>query len=258
MPGYGAASHFHRHDGRGAFQKRKDKNAQHVKVGTFVVDRFRHIRGKWSYQPIAAQNAEEGAYQRGRDFVPNFFRRPTKRAHGNDNPEHGGNDPQAWQGICHGAQSRDGLCRLVVLHFHVKFKQINDSHGHPIGDAVLREVAHRLLESVRNYDYVGRYGGEEFLVVLPECAPSDLIVTAERMRAHVSEKPVETDLGPIPVTISIGVAGQRPLGSELPREEELLRAADTALYCAKANGRNRVEQAPGIHPGDSARAATVQ
>jgi diguanylate cyclase len=111
---------------------------------------------------------------------------------------------------------------------------------------------------VRNYDYVGRYGGEEFLIILAECAPSDLIVTAERMRAYVSEKPVQTDLGSIPVTISIGVAAQRPLSSDFPKEEELVRAADTALYCAKANGRNRVEQAPGICPGDSARAASVQ
>jgi two-component system cell cycle response regulator len=138
------------------------------------------------------------------------------------------------------------------------FKQINDSHGHPTGDSVLREVAHRLIESVRNYDYVGRYGGEEFLIVLTQCAPADLIVTAERMRTHVSEKPVATDSGPILVTVSIGVAARRSLASELPKEEELVRAADTALYCAKANGRNRVEQAPGICPGDSARAATVQ
>lgn len=138
------------------------------------------------------------------------------------------------------------------------FKQINDSYGHPTGDAVLRDVARRLLESVRNYDYVGRYGGEEFLIVLAECSPSDLIVTAERMRVYVSEKPVDTDSGPIPVTISIGVAAQRDLGPKLRREEELVRAADKALYCAKANGRNRVEQAPEIFPAGSARAAAVQ
>ncbi len=138
------------------------------------------------------------------------------------------------------------------------FKRINDSYGHPTGDAVLREVAHRLLESVRNYDYVGRYGGEEFLIVLAECAPGDLAVTAERMRAHVSEKPVHTDSGPIAVTISIGLAAQRPAGSELPREEELVRAADTALYCAKSNGRNRVEQAAEICPVSSGRAGTLQ
>ena len=138
------------------------------------------------------------------------------------------------------------------------FKHINDSYGHPTGDAVLREVARRLLGAVRDYDYVGRYGGEEFLIVLTHCTPADLIVTAERMRAQVSEKPVATHSGPITVSISIGVSAHSSLASELPREEELVRAADSALYSAKANGRNRVEQAPGIGPVDFARAATVQ
>jgi diguanylate cyclase (GGDEF)-like protein len=95
---------------------------------------------------------------------------------------------------------------------------------------LLREVARRLLGSVRNYDYVGRSGKEEFLIVLAECAPSDLIVTAERMRAHVSEKPVDTDSGPISVTVSIGVAAQRFLDSKLPVEGELVRAAPIQLF----------------------------
>ena len=123
------------------------------------------------------------------------------------------------------------------------FKRINDSYGHQTGDAVLREVAQRLLQSVRNYDYVGRYGGEEFLVVLTACMPSDLIVTAERMRTYVSEKPVDTDTGPIPVTISIGLAARHTVGRDI-KGKDLVRAADSALYVAKANGRNRVERAP--------------
>jgi diguanylate cyclase (GGDEF)-like protein len=124
------------------------------------------------------------------------------------------------------------------------FKRINDSYGHQTGDAVLREVAQRLLHSVRNYDYAGRYGGEEFLIVLTACVPSDLTVTAERMRIYVSEKPVDTDTGPIPVTISIGLAAQHAAGRESIKGEDLVRAADSALYVAKANGRNRVERAP--------------
>ncbi len=133
------------------------------------------------------------------------------------------------------------------------FKQINDTHGHQIGDVVLREVARRMLASVRNYDYVGRYGGEEFLVVLAECSAADLIATAERMRAGVSRKPVETDVGPIAVTVSIGIVAAHQLG-ELVKGEALLRAADTALYCAKTNGRNRVERAPEIGPASRAHA----
>ncbi len=124
------------------------------------------------------------------------------------------------------------------------FKRINDSFGHQTGDAVLREVTHRMLESVRNYDYVGRYGGEEFLIVLTACATADLVATSERMRAYVSGKPVDTEAGPIPVTISIGLAAQHATGPELTTGEELVRAADNALYRAKANGRNRVERAP--------------
>jgi two-component system cell cycle response regulator len=92
------------------------------------------------------------------------------------------------------------------------FKRINDTYGHPTGDAVLREVATRLVQSVRNYDYVGRYGGEEFLIVLAECSPSDLMVRAERVRNYVSEKPVDTESGPIPVTISIGLDGTADRG----------------------------------------------
>jgi diguanylate cyclase (GGDEF)-like protein len=110
---------------------------------------------------------------------------------------------------------------------------------------VLREVARRIVGSVRNYDYVGRYGGEEFLVVLTECSPSDLVATAERIRSSVSERPIETETGLIAVTISGGLAAQHLFGLGHPKGD-LLRAADAALYRAKANGRNRVESAPEV------------
>ncbi|MGC2182806.1 MAG: diguanylate cyclase [Terriglobales bacterium] len=135
------------------------------------------------------------------------------------------------------------------------FKRINDTYGHPTGDAVLREVAARLLASVRNYDYVGRYGGEEFLIVLAECTASALATTAERMRACVSEKPVETDAGPVPVTVSIGLVAGQAAAPSFPDGDDLLRAADTALYRAKAKGRNRVEQAPEIQRARQVHAA---
>jgi diguanylate cyclase (GGDEF)-like protein len=134
------------------------------------------------------------------------------------------------------------------------FKHINDAYGHQTGDAVLREVARRMLASVRNYDYVGRYGGEEFLVVLTECSAPDLVVTAERMRALVSGKPVETDTGPIPVTVSIGLVAGHAGGPAHLEGEELLHAADTALYSAKTNGRNRVERAPETRSDSQAQA----
>ncbi len=125
-----------------------------------------------------------------------------------------------------------------------RFKLINDSYGHQVGDTVLHEVAERMLASVRNYDYVGRYGGEEFLIVLADCAPSALAATAERMRARISGNPIETEAGPIPVTVSIGLAAGDATSATILKAEDLLRAADTALYRAKTNGRNRVERAP--------------
>jgi two-component system, cell cycle response regulator len=127
------------------------------------------------------------------------------------------------------------------------FKQINDGYGHQVGDTVLREVAQRMLASVRNYDFVGRYGGEEFLIVLSKCTPTELAITGERMRAHVSGKPVDTDAGPISVTVSIGLVSGRAAGV-LSTGEDLLWAADTALYCAKTKGRNRVENAAETGP----------
>ena len=124
------------------------------------------------------------------------------------------------------------------------FKKINDSHGHLAGDAVLREVAHRMVEAVRNYDYVGRYGGEEFLIVLVDCAASDLIAIADRVRLDIAERLIDTGVAQIPVTLSMGLASAQAGSPHSQEPEELVRAADTALYSAKAKGRNRVESAP--------------
>ena len=128
------------------------------------------------------------------------------------------------------------------------FKRVNDTHGHLVGDAVLKEVGRRLAEGVRTYDSVGRYGGEEFLVIVPGCKPADLVASAERLRRSIAEAKFETSAGPLAVTLSIGIAsgcddGESPRGSE-----QLLRAADTALYAAKAEGRNRVGVAPAAEP----------
>jgi len=117
------------------------------------------------------------------------------------------------------------------------FKNINDIYGHLTGDEVLREVANRLLRTVRAYDLVGRYGGEEFLVVLPGCAAEDAIRRADQMRGVIEATPIRTIQAAIPVTISIGVLVAQDWGLSSP--EEVLREVDTALYAAKAAGRNR-------------------
>lgn len=119
------------------------------------------------------------------------------------------------------------------------FKSINDTYGHPAGDAVLREVARRMHSVVRPYDSVGRYGGEEFLVVIPACDLVDARHQAERLRASVRGQPIALGEASLPVTISLGVAATGEPKSTDP--ESLLRAADAALYLAKRNGRDRVE-----------------
>jgi diguanylate cyclase (GGDEF)-like protein len=97
---------------------------------------------------------------------------------------------------------------------------------------------------VRNYDCVGRYGGEEFLIVLVDCAVSDLIAIAERARLSIAERPVDTPAAQIPVTLSMGLASAQAGSPDSQEPEELVRTADMALYSAKAKGRNRVESAP--------------
>jgi len=116
------------------------------------------------------------------------------------------------------------------------FKLVNDTYGHLAGDAVLREAAKRMRTSVRPYDTVGRYGGEEFLMVMPGCNIPSTTNRAEEVRKAVGKEPVETPEGIIAVTISLGLT----VGSNPADLDELLRAADAALYEAKNGGRNRV------------------
>jgi two-component system, cell cycle response regulator len=116
------------------------------------------------------------------------------------------------------------------------FKKINDTHGHLAGDAVLKEAARRLTRAVRSYDCVGRYGGEEFLVVLPGCDRNQTQATAERIRAEIAGSPVSVADAEISFTPSIGAAVAGP-GALSPTE--VLASADGALYKAKNNGRDR-------------------
>jgi two-component system cell cycle response regulator len=121
------------------------------------------------------------------------------------------------------------------------FKRTNDVYGHLAGDAVLREVTRRVGAVLRPYDSLGRYGGEELLIVLPKCDAAGAMEVAERVRAAVAAQPVATEFGAIPGSLSIGVAvaGEgRGLSCS-----GLLQLADTALYRAKEGGRNRIELA---------------
>ena len=127
----------------------------------------------------------------------------------------------------------------VVIADVDHFKQINDKHGHQAGDAALREVTVKMQSQVRPYDSLGRYGGEEFLVVAPGCDLNGGKVFAERLRVAVSHEPIETTQGPIPVTVSLGVASNTGIRDA----DSLIHAADGALYRAKNGGRNRVELA---------------
>ncbi|MFZ0606647.1 MAG: PleD family two-component system response regulator [Xanthobacteraceae bacterium] len=119
------------------------------------------------------------------------------------------------------------------------FKAINDSHGHDAGDDVLRDFALRIKRSIRGIDLACRYGGEEFVVIMPETDMAVAAMVAERLRRRIAAEPfaIAQGSGHIPVTISIGIAGLRGKDDTAP---QLLKRADQALYQAKRDGRNRV------------------
>lgn len=120
-----------------------------------------------------------------------------------------------------------------------KFKAVNDTHGHDVGDAVIAEVANRIRKNVRNVDIACRYGGEEFVVIMPDTDIAYAHVVAERIRREVEEHPVIAGNGSkqIYTTISMGLSCIEPL---LDTPQDLMKRADTALYAAKSAGRNQV------------------
>ena len=127
---------------------------------------------------------------------------------------------------------------LSVMMFDIDhFKRINDTHGHFTGDQVLRAVAGIIRESMREVDIFARYGGEEFVMLLPETGIADARKSAERLRAMVENKVIDTDSGEIQITASIGLAS---LDGKVDLLERLLDFADVAMYGAKQKGRNRV------------------
>jgi diguanylate cyclase (GGDEF)-like protein/PAS domain S-box-containing protein len=121
------------------------------------------------------------------------------------------------------------------------YKNVNDQYGHPVGDQVLREVARRFARAVRGYDLVGRYGGEEFLLILGGCSATEAMARGEQLRQSIEASPITTSCGPIPITISMGVLPAQEWA--YPPVEDVLREVDVALYAAKAEGRNRCKLA---------------
>jgi diguanylate cyclase (GGDEF)-like protein len=138
--------------------------------------------------------------------------------------------------------SREGHPVSLLMVDLDRFKQINDSHGHASGDAVLRESAQRMKAAVRSYDSVGRYGGEEFVIVLPGCDGESAFTQAERVRETIAGSPFVSGPRRLQITCSIGAASRIfPSGDDAGA---LLREADLALYRAKDGGRNQVARAP--------------
>ena len=119
-----------------------------------------------------------------------------------------------------------------------RFKRVNDEHGHAVGDQVLRELAQRCKRRIRDVDILGRYGGEEFAMVLPDTDRDSAADTvARRLLESLGDEPIATRHGPLSVTVSLGVA---TAGDETQDLAALLDRADGAMYKAKAAGRNRV------------------
>jgi diguanylate cyclase (GGDEF)-like protein len=135
---------------------------------------------------------------------------------------------------CKRTQQQLGLLIIDIDNF----KAINDAYGHPAGDEVLKQLAFKMTASLRPYDTLGRLGGEEFMVLLPNCALTEAAAVAERLRHNVSRDKLAVGQLTLPVTVSIGVATAKGPTMDV---DLTVQAADSALYEAKHKGRNRVE-----------------
>jgi diguanylate cyclase (GGDEF)-like protein len=133
---------------------------------------------------------------------------------------------------------REGHAVGLVMMDLDEFKSINDTYGHLVGDAVLREAARRLTTACRAYDSVGRYGGEEFLIILPGCDDLCMLTHSERLRTAISGEPMRIGGTDLRISASFGCTVAHASIHTTP--EMLVRAADTALYTAKAEGKNCV------------------
>ena len=130
----------------------------------------------------------------------------------------------------------DRSISLLMLDID-NFKNFNDTYGHAIGDEVLQAVANFCKESMRDSDFLGRYGGEEFVLVLTETLQEEAKIFAERLRKNIAKTMIPTDKGELSVTVSIGLAENDGI---TPNLEKLIDRADQAMYVAKKKGRNRI------------------
>ncbi len=144
-------------------------------------------------------------------------------------------DSEINRALRHGSPM--SLLMLDIDHF----KRINDTWGHTAGDQVLQAIGKLLRESCRVYDVPGRYGGEEFCIVLPETKPGNTNVVAERIRRKLEATTLSAGDASVVVTASIGIAGMEEEPGEILSPAALIERADRALYSAKSRGRNRVE-----------------
>ena len=140
------------------------------------------------------------------------------------------------------ARSRRGGQKFALAVFDIDgFKQVNDTYGHPFGDRVLNRLVKTIVEALLEYDLIGRYGGEEFVVLMPNTERDAAVAVAERARRAVEQRGIDANGTTLRITVSGGVAEFDRDGADW---DALLKAADSALYDAKNSGRNRIATAP--------------
>jgi len=135
------------------------------------------------------------------------------------------------------AKTSLGIILLDLDHF----KKINDTYGHLAGDEVLKNASQLIQSAIRPYDRVGRYGGEEFIIILPDADIEESTIVAERIRKSINNATITTSEGDLNVTVSLGVTA---INKDYDKDnlDCIIKTADTALYTAKNSGRNRVEK----------------
>lgn len=143
---------------------------------------------------------------------------------------------------------RHGRPQSLLLIDVDEFKTVNDRHGHLSGDETLRHIAETCQSCLRRTDVLGRYGGDEFVILLPETEEPGAVLMAERIRRALANGPVKTPAGAVRITVSIGAAARK---TGMDAFDALLAQADAALYAAKAKGRNRIETVPSPRPPEA-------